>query len=187
MNTTTDQDRSLATATITRSAASGLIAAAREAVDRIGIEVAVAVTDGAGNLKAFECTDRAPFLTGDVAIGKAWTAASYGIPTHAWNAYLAGDPKVAHLANIPRLMPVAGGYSLKEAGALIGAIGVSGGTYQQDQNIAEAALERHWCTDLVIGQVCPSSPVDQFRRAVSGLAVWIMRLSTATAMATSPC
>ena len=132
--------KSYPTASITRAAATGLIEAVIEAAGQIGIEVAVAVTDGAGNLKAFERTDGAPFLTGDVAIGKAWTAASYGIPTHTWNAYLTGDSKVAHLANIPRLMPVGGGYPVKDGGMLVGAIGVSGGTYQQDQDIAEAAL-----------------------------------------------
>lgn len=141
MDTMTGQAKSYATATITRNAAAALVEAALEAVAGIGIEMAVAVTDNAGNLKTFGRTDGAPFLTGDVAPGKAWTAASYGIPTHVWNAYLTGDPKVAQLAHIPRLMPVGGGYPVKEAGTVVGAIGVSGGTWQQDQDIAEAALK----------------------------------------------
>jgi len=141
MNTQTMQARLYPTASITRAAAATLIEAAREAAGRIGIEVAVAVTDSAGNLKLFERADGAPFLTSDVATGKAWTAASYGIPTHVWNTYLTEDPKVAQLANVPRLMPVGGGYPVKDGGTVVGAIGVSGGTYQQDQDIAEAALK----------------------------------------------
>lgn len=132
--------RSFATASVTRAAAAALVAAARAAATELGIEVAVAVTDAGGHLTAFERTDGAPFLTGEVAIGKAWTAASYGVATHVWNGYLA-DPKVAPLANVPGLMPVGGGNPVKDGGKLVGGIGVSGGSAQQDQDVAEAALK----------------------------------------------
>lgn len=131
--------KSFAAASITRAASAALIEAARAVAEEIRVEVAVAITDAAGHLTAFERTDGAPFLTAEVAINKAWTAASYGVATHDWNTYLA-DPKVAPLANIPRLMAVGGGNPVKEDGKVIGGIGVSGGTYQQDQQIAEAAL-----------------------------------------------
>ena len=141
MDATTGQAKSYATATLSRAAAAARVEAALEAAREIGIEVAVAVTGDAGNLRTFGRLDGAPFLTGDVATGKAWTAASYGIPTHVWNACLTGGPKVAQLAHIPRLTPVGGGYPVREEGTLIGAIGVSGGTWQQDQDIAEASLK----------------------------------------------
>ena len=112
------QQHSYPTASIDRAAARTLVDAARAVAARIGIEVAVAVTDSAGNLKAFERTDGAPFLTADVAIDKAWTAASYGYPTHVWNAYITGDPKVAQLAHRPRLVAVGGGYPVNEDGKL---------------------------------------------------------------------
>jgi len=86
MNTQTTQAKSYPAASITRAAATSLVEAAREAAGKIGIEVAIAVTDSAGNLKLFERTDGAPFLTAEVATGKAWTASSYGIATHVWNA-----------------------------------------------------------------------------------------------------
>lgn len=63
-----------------------------------------AVTDATGNLRAFERTDAASFLTVDVAIDKAWAAASYGHPTHVWTDCVTGDPKVAPLAGHPRLL-----------------------------------------------------------------------------------
>ena len=140
MTTTADTAGSFDTATVTRAAAVALVAAARAAATSLGIEVAIAVTDAGGHLKAFERTDGAPFLTGQVAIGKAWTAASYGVATHTWNGYLA-DPKVAPLANVPGLVPVGGGNPVKSNGKLVGGIGVSGGSAQQDQDIAEAALQ----------------------------------------------
>ena len=139
MSGTAETARALATASGTHSAAAALGAAARAAATELGIEVAVAVTDAGGHLTAFERTDGAPFLTGEVAIAKAWTAASYGVATHVWNGYLA-DPKVAPLANVPGLMPVGGGNPVKDGGKLVGGIGVSGGSAQQDQDVAEAAL-----------------------------------------------
>ena len=139
MSGTAHPTRSFVTASVTHTAAAALVAAARAAANELGIEVAVAVTDAGGHLTAFECTDGAPFLTGEVAIAKAWTAASYGVATHVWNGYIA-DPKIAPLKNVPGLMPVGGGNPVKDGGKLVGGIGVSGGSAQQDQDIAEAAL-----------------------------------------------
>ena len=136
----TTTNTSFATASVSRSAAVALIDAALIAAKRLGLEVAVAVTDGTGTLRAFERLDGAPFLTAEVAINKAWTSASYGHPTHVWNAYVAA-PKVAPIVNIPHMMAVGGGYPLVESGKLIGGIGVSGGSAEQDQEIAESALK----------------------------------------------
>ena len=125
--------------TITVEAASELIKLARATSQQIGVEVAIAVTDAAGNLKAFEHTDACPFLTADVAIDKAWTAAAFGLSTHTWASILT-NPLVSQLAHRPRLVAVGGGYPVIENGSVIGAIGVSGGTAEQDQQAAEAAL-----------------------------------------------
>jgi len=104
--------KSIATASINREAAAALIEASLAAAKTIGIEAAVAVTDATGNLRAFERTDGAPFLTVDVAIDKAWTASSFGFPTHVWNDYVTKGPKVAPLAHRPRMVAVGGGYPL---------------------------------------------------------------------------
>ena len=93
----------------------------------MGFDAAVAVTDATGNLRAFQRADGAPFFTAEVAVNKAWTAASCGIATHVWNGYIA-DPKLAPLANIQKLMAVGGGLPLFHDGKLIGGIGVSGGS-----------------------------------------------------------
>ncbi|MEZ2331559.1 heme-binding protein [Mesorhizobium sp. RCC_202] len=133
--------KSIPMASISREAAVGLIDAALAAAKAIGIEAAVAVTDATGNLRAFERTDGAPFLTVDVAIDKAWTASSFGFATHVWNDYVTTDPKVAPLAHRPRMVAVGGGYPILEDGRLIGGVGISGGSYQQDQDACVAALQ----------------------------------------------
>ena len=132
--------KSIAAASISRAAAAALVNATLAAAKDIGIEVSVAVTDVAGHLKAFERSDRAPFLTIDVAIDKAWTAASFGYPTHGWANLIASDEKLAQLAHRPRLVAVGGGYPIIESGKLIGGIGISGGSYKQDQDAAVVAL-----------------------------------------------
>ncbi|MFZ6760496.1 GlcG/HbpS family heme-binding protein [Undibacterium sp. Ji50W] len=131
--------KSFPAASITASAAAALIAAASAAARDIGITVTIAVTDNAGHLKAFERADNAAFLTVDVAIDKAWTAASFGIPTHSWNAIISNDV-VAQLAHRPRLVAVGGGCPIIDNGVVIGGIGISGGNALQDQQAAEIAL-----------------------------------------------
>ena len=142
MNNDTQSAKSIPAANINRSTAAALVEASIAAAVEIGIEATVAVTDATGYLRAFERTDGAPFLTVDVAIDKAWTAASFGFATHVWNDYVRSDPKVAPLAYRPRMVAVGGGYPIMEDGKLIGGIGISGGTYQQDQEAAEKALRK---------------------------------------------
>jgi uncharacterized protein GlcG (DUF336 family) len=127
-------------ASISRSAAMDLLQAARAASADIGIEVTIAITDAGGHLKALERSDTAPFLTVNVAIDKAWTAASFGQPTHVWNAILE-NPVVSQLAHQPRLVAVGGGYPVIAGGQVVGGIGISGGNALQDQQAAEVALK----------------------------------------------
>ncbi|MEU8827324.1 heme-binding protein [Streptomyces sp. NPDC048636] len=124
---------------ITQVAAGALIAAVQTAAARIGFTAAVAVTDPGGHLKAFDRADDAPFLTAEVAVDKAWTAASFRTPTHTWNNYLA-NPNIAPLGGHPRLMAVGGGYPIIDNGRCVGGLGISGGSYEQDQRAAEEAL-----------------------------------------------
>lgn len=132
--------KTIASASISREAAHRLIEAARQACARIGIEVTIAVTDSAGHLKAFDRSDKAAFLTVDVAIDKAWTASSFGLGTHTWNTILA-DSQVAQLAHRPRLVAVGGGYPIILDGQVVGGIGISGGNALQDQQACELALK----------------------------------------------
>jgi uncharacterized protein GlcG (DUF336 family) len=132
--------KTLPAATLSRQSAAALVSAAREAAKKIGVEVSIAVTDAGGHLRAFERTDASLFLTVDIAIDKARTAASFGMPTHAWPAILA-NPNAAQLSHRPRFVAVGGGVPVFDGVQLVGAIGISGGDYLQDQQIAESALD----------------------------------------------
>jgi len=124
---------------LTLDAAQALLGKARAACAERGFAATIAITDAGGHLRAFERADAAPFLTAEVAIDKAWTAASFGMSTHQWNQYM-GEPTVAPLAQHPRLMPVGGGVPIVIDGKLAGGIGVSGGTSVQDHEAAVDAL-----------------------------------------------
>jgi uncharacterized protein GlcG (DUF336 family) len=126
-------------ASVTLAAANALIEEALRACRDIGFEAAIAVVDVTGNLRAFQRADGAPFFAAEVAVSKAWTAASCGIATHIWNDYIA-DPKLAPLTNVNKLMAVGGGLPLFQDGKLIGGIGVSGGSHEQDREAATSAL-----------------------------------------------
>jgi uncharacterized protein GlcG (DUF336 family) len=139
MSTKTPPATTVDAPSVTLTAAAGLIAAVHAAAARIGFHPAVAVTDAGGHLKAFDRADEAPFLTAEVAVDKAWTAASFRIPTDTWNAYLT-NPQVAPLAHHPRLMAVGGGCPILADGHCVGGLGISGGTAEQDRQAAEEAL-----------------------------------------------
>jgi uncharacterized protein GlcG (DUF336 family) len=124
---------------ITREAAARLIAETIAASARVGFEPVVAVVDAAGNLKAFERNDRSSFLAVNIAIDKAYTAASFGLSTAQW-VDLVDDRGAANLKLVPRVTAIAGGFPIIEDGAVIGALGISGGSWTQDQQAGEEAL-----------------------------------------------
>ncbi len=125
---------------VSLEAADALIDAAVARSVENGKQMVIAVVDAAGNLKAYRRMDGAPSLSVDIAINKAWTAASYGFPTHGWGAFLAGDEGVRQIAHTPRLITFGGGYPIMIDGQLAGGLGISGGHYSEDMDVAEAAL-----------------------------------------------
>ena len=102
----------------------------------------IAVVDESGVLKAFSRMDGAGLLPVQIAQDKAYTAVGFGMPTHGWYDFIKDDPPLAAGApsGIDRLVIFGGGYPITIDGALVGAIGVSGGHYTQDQEVAEAGL-----------------------------------------------
>ncbi|WP_414450009.1 heme-binding protein [Burkholderia sp. 22PA0099] len=128
------------TSVITREAAAALIDAARKASEAIGFEPAIAITDPSGHLRAFERTDNSSFLAADIAIDKAWTAATFGIDTNVWIEVLK-EPGAAYLQHRPRLTPVGGGFPISIDGKLIGGLGISGGNHAQDREACIVALQ----------------------------------------------
>ena len=128
--------------TITSDLAHRVVAAAEAKAQEIGHPFVIAVVDESGVLKAFSRMDGAPLLSVQVAQDKAYTAVGFGLPTHGWYDFIKDDPPLASGAptGIDRLVVFGGGYPIKSGDHIIGAIGVSGGHYSQDMEVAEAGL-----------------------------------------------
>ena len=100
-----------------------------------------AVADRAGHLVTFGRMDGAPLLSAQIAQDKAYSVAAFGgVPTHEWWTMIADEPPLLHgIVKTDRLIVFGGCVPVRADGALIGAVGVSGGSAQQDQAVAEAA------------------------------------------------
>jgi uncharacterized protein GlcG (DUF336 family) len=117
------------------------VAAAANKASELGLKMCIAVSDESGDLKAFERMDGAPKLSIGIAADKAFTAASYSMPTHVWYEFIKDDPPLLHgITHTPRLVIFGGGFPIVLEGEVVGAIGISGGHYNQDMECARAAL-----------------------------------------------
>lgn len=126
---------------ITLEAANAVLDAAQKAAEAIGTPMVIAVVDESGAQKAMRRMDGAPLLSIDIASDKAYSAVAYGIPTHTWFEFIKNDPPLLHgIVKTPRLVVFGGGYPLTVDGSVVGAIGVSGGHYEQDMQVAEAGV-----------------------------------------------
>jgi glc operon protein GlcG len=110
-------------------------------VSLAGFAMCICVVDTAGEPVVAVRMDGAPRLSASIAADKAWTVTSFaGMPTSAWWGAIKDDPTLVHgITNTPRLIIFGGGEPLMVDGQLVGAIGVSGGTSEQDADIAQAA------------------------------------------------
>jgi len=119
-----------------------MVEAAIARASEIGQLSVVAILDEAGVLKAFRRMDGAPLLSVQVAQDKAYTAVGFGMATDAWYDFIKEDGPLALGAptGIDRLIVFGGGYPIVVGGVTVGAIGVSGGHYNQDMDVAKAGL-----------------------------------------------
>ena len=133
---------SVPSSVISASAASLACQAAVAHAEASGIRINVAVTDASGTLAAFLRMPHAFLHSIDIAIDKAYTAASFGLPTGEWQAALQSHSEAvrAGLVLRPRFVAFGGGLPIVECGERIGGIGVSGGSEAQDTDIARAGL-----------------------------------------------
>ncbi|MDR3367955.1 heme-binding protein [Rhodoferax sp.] len=108
----------------------------------LGIRINVAVVDAGGNLAAFLRMPGAFLHSIDIAIDKAYTAASFGLPTSQWHAALQQHSEAVRqgIVRRPRFVGFGGGLPITENGERIGGIGVSGGAEEQDEACAQAGL-----------------------------------------------
>lgn len=106
----------------------------------IGVAVCVAVADRGGHLLTFARMDGAPVMSATIAEDKAYTVAAFaGLPTHQWYDMIKDDPPVlTGIVKTDRLIVFGGGVPVMADGKLAGAVGVSGGSAEQDRAVAEA-------------------------------------------------
>jgi uncharacterized protein GlcG (DUF336 family) len=117
-------------------AARGVAAAAIATARQHGWTVAVAVVDTAGDLVVFEKMDDTQAASVEVSQAKARTAVRYKRPTKVFEDGLAGGRHA--ILGLPGVVPLEGGLPLIVDGKIVGAVGVSGVTAQQDGVCAQA-------------------------------------------------
>lgn len=119
-----------------------MMAAAQAKATELGAPVAIAVVDEGGQLKAFHRMDGvASAVPIDISQMKAYSAASFRTPTHMLaESNLDNPARMASLPNVPRVTLLAGGYPITDGEVIVGGIGVSGSSPENDMAIAEAGL-----------------------------------------------
>ena len=122
--------------------AQNVIEAAMQKAEEIGQPMNVAVVDNGRDLKAFVRMEDAWLGSIDIAINKAFTSASFVMPTQDLAEMTQpGQPLYGlETTNFGRVVNFAGGIPLMRGEEVAGAIGVSGGTVDQDQEVAEAGV-----------------------------------------------
>ena len=125
---------------ITLEDARNVIAAAEKKAKELRQPMNIAVADGGGNLVAHVRMDDAWLGSIDIAIKKAFTSRAFNISTRdlAQHSQSGGEFFGIHASNGGRVMIFAGGVPLQRGGNVVGAIGVSGGSGEQDHAVAEA-------------------------------------------------
>jgi uncharacterized protein GlcG (DUF336 family) len=125
---------------VTLKDARRIIAAAEKKAEEIGQPMNIAVADAGGNLVAHVRMDRAWMGSIDISIKKAWTSRAFDITTKdlATHSQSGNQFFGIHASNGGRVMVFAGGIPLKKEGQVVGAIGVSGGSGEQDHAVAQA-------------------------------------------------
>jgi uncharacterized protein GlcG (DUF336 family) len=127
---------------ISSAAARQAIIAAEQKALELGTPMVIAIVDESGVLKSLSRMDGAALLSVQIAQDKAYTAAGFGLSTDQWHDFIKNDPPLAAgaTAGISRLVIFGGGYPIKVDDRIVGAIGVSGGHYSQDMQVAQAGL-----------------------------------------------
>lgn len=128
--------------TIKLAQAKEIIRAAEQKAEEIGQPMNIAVVDAGGNLIAHVRMDGAWIGSIDISINKAFTSRAFDISTKDLgdNSQPGQQFFGIHASNQGKIMIFAGGIPLKKDGKVVGAIGVSGGSGEQDHQVAEAGV-----------------------------------------------
>lgn len=130
-------------ASITLEQAQAIVRSATVKADEIGVPMNIAVVDAGNNLTAFARQDGAWLGSIAVAQDKAFTARAFDAATGDLYdmAQPGGSLYGITTSNHGQVITFPGGVPIRSGEEIIGAVGVSGGTVDQDQSVAEAALD----------------------------------------------
>ncbi|MFN4003921.1 MAG: GlcG/HbpS family heme-binding protein [Hylemonella sp.] len=136
------QEAVFQTKTLTPEAALKAAQAALESCRKQGYQAAVAVTDRTGLVQVLLRDRFAGAHTPDIAIGKAWTAASFKQSTLEFGRETQPGKPMSGIRHHPRVVAAGGGLPIEAGGALVGAIGVSGAPGgEADESCAKAGIQ----------------------------------------------
>jgi uncharacterized protein GlcG (DUF336 family) len=130
---------------LTLAVARSLLDAAEEEARRQELRLSFAVVDAGGHVVAVARMDDAEWITPEIALGKAWTAAAFRAPSDAQGQKakeLVAFAGAISSATHGRYTPQIGGLPIELGGAVVGGMGASGATGQEDEAVVRAALER---------------------------------------------
>lgn len=130
--------------TLTRAGARAALDAAIAKAEELDTQMNIAVVDAGGHLVSFERMDGAMLISSGIAQDKAYSVIiGGGLPTGQWVPALSGDPDPGLLTSFPhrdRLIMFGGGVPIEIDGEIIGAVGVSGGSAEEDTIVATAGV-----------------------------------------------
>jgi uncharacterized protein GlcG (DUF336 family) len=127
---------------LTLEGAKIILAASEDKAKEIGVPMSIAIVDEGCNLITFENMDGAKITSIDIAMNKAFTAAGSRKGTHEY-AEVASPGKPAfgiHVSNQGRFTIFGGGLPILIKGEVVGGVGCSSGTAEQDREVAQAGL-----------------------------------------------
>ena len=130
--------KTISTTSISLEGAQRVIKVCIDEARRLDINISVAIMDQASNLIAFERMDNSPIMCTQMALDKAHTVSVFGVDTHQWWENIKDNPPLLYgFPKTDRVIIFGGGISLQDNGVQVGAVGVSGGTPDQDRAIAQ--------------------------------------------------
>ncbi len=127
---------------LTLESAQRVVEAAIQKANELGMAIVVVIVDESGVLKTYARMDHAPLIAVDASRKKAFTAVGFGMATgESWHSFIKDDPILNDgVSSFKDFTLLGGGLPIMIDDKLVGAIGVSGGHYKQDEICAKAAL-----------------------------------------------
>jgi len=116
-----------------------MVAAEAEA-RKNNLNLSIAIVDTGGHMVLFQRMDGAFFASAEIARDKAWSAAAYRRPGKAFQDRLAKGAEEVRILRLRGASPIEGGDPIMVDGKIVGGIGVSGGSGEQDGQVSKAGV-----------------------------------------------